>query len=95
MRNDTERLASFGIRINNVNPGPTKTGIFTHDGSNEAEKNAGLSVYEKLSRNAVIPGGAEPWEISRVILFLADEQSKSITGASYYIDRGLSTFAPQ
>jgi len=94
MRNDTARLASLGIRINNVNPGPTKTGIFTHDGSNELERNAGLSVYEKLSRNSVLPGGAEPWEVSRVILFLADEQSKSITGASYYIDRGLSTFAP-
>uniref|UniRef100_A0AC35FE26 Uncharacterized protein n=1 Tax=Panagrolaimus sp. PS1159 TaxID=55785 RepID=A0AC35FE26_9BILA len=79
MRNDTERLAS----------------LESASTTNDAEKNAGLSVYEKLSRNAVIPGGAEPWEISRVILFLADEKSKSITGASYYIDRGLSTFAPQ
>uniref|UniRef100_A0A914D753 Uncharacterized protein n=1 Tax=Acrobeloides nanus TaxID=290746 RepID=A0A914D753_9BILA len=94
MRNDTARLASLGIRINNVNPGPTITGIFTHDGSNKTEVDAGLSVYEKLSRNAVLPGGAEPSEVSRIILFLADEQSKSITGASYYIDRGLSTYAP-
>jgi NAD(P)-dependent dehydrogenase (short-subunit alcohol dehydrogenase family) len=94
MRNDTARLASLGIRINNVNPGPTITGLFTHGCNNNFELDVGQSVYEKLSRNSVLPGGAEPWEISRTILFLADEQSKSITGASYYIDRGISTYAP-
>ncbi|KAI1716844.1 enoyl-(Acyl carrier protein) reductase domain-containing protein [Ditylenchus destructor] len=91
---DAPRLATFGIRINNVNPGPTNANIFRHGATNQTELDAGLSVYEALTRNALFKGHAEPDEVSRVILFLADERSKSIHGSLYLIDRGLACSAP-
>jgi len=52
IRNDTDRLATFGIRINNVNPGPVKTNIFVHGAQNETQEKVGLGVLECLERNA-------------------------------------------
>lgn len=71
-------LASFGVRVNSIHPGPTDTPMI--DAGHE-EIAAGLP-YKRL---------ATPDEIARLVLFLASDASSYINGAEIAIDGGASS----
>ena len=78
-------LAPRGIRVNAVNPGVVETNL---------HKRGGMSAedYEKFLANAAnthpIGRAGQPEEVGELIHFLASDNAKWITGATYAIDGG-------
>lgn len=78
-------LAPRGIRVNAVNPGVVETNL---------HKRGGMSAedYEKFLANAAnthpIGRAGQPEEVGELIYFLASDNAKWITGATYAIDGG-------
>jgi glucose 1-dehydrogenase len=82
MRNAAFELAPFGIRVNNIAPGPIATPI----------NRATLEDPEKLELlRRVVPLArmGEPEEVAQVALFLASDRAAYVTGATYYVDGGM------
>ncbi|KOB68460.1 Uncharacterized protein OBRU01_18342 [Operophtera brumata] len=77
-------LAAKGVRVNTVNPGPVRTDIMEADGITDEQRDAMLA-------GARVPLGrvGEPEEIADVILFLASDKARSVTGSSYVSDNGM------
>jgi len=82
----TETLAieagKFGIRVNCISPGATRTQEF-EDWVKVSAKNAGISyekVMSKLVDNNALKRIAEPSEIAACVVFLASDDSSAITG---------------
>ncbi|XP_075983611.1 3-oxoacyl-[acyl-carrier-protein] reductase FabG-like [Anticarsia gemmatalis] len=73
-------LSSEGVRVNTVSPGPTRTEVLKTAGSTQTWDEC--RDFFKLSRVS------EPEEIGDLILFLASDKAKSITGVDYAIDNG-------
>lgn len=72
-------ISSYGIRVNAVAPGPTKTDMIQ-------------TVYEKVG-DAILTRSAmgrlaNPEEVANVVLFLATEQSSFVNGQVIRIDGG-------
>jgi glucose 1-dehydrogenase len=82
MRNAAVELSAFGIRVNNVAPGPIATPI-------QGDAVRDPDVLERIRR--VVPLGrfGEPEEVAEVALFLASDRSAYVTGATYLVDGGL------
>jgi NAD(P)-dependent dehydrogenase (short-subunit alcohol dehydrogenase family) len=79
-------LAPFGIRVNSVSPGYTRTDMTTQYFGPEAD--------EFLSKNFVrapIRRIVEPGEIASTFLFLASDEASGITGANLVVDGGLTS----
>lgn len=74
-------LAAHGVRVNTVSPGPVATDIFDA-GSME-------DYLETLKKSTALGRIGQPEEISDIILFLASDKAKSITGSDYVSDNGL------
>lgn len=82
MRNAAFELAPFGIRVNNVAPGPIATPA--------NEEALGDPATEALVREVVpLARWGAPEEVAEVVLFLASERSRYVTGATYTVDGGL------
>ena len=82
MREMAKTYSRFGITINNVCPGATRTDInrdVLADPAYEAQ------VIEKIPAGFI----AEPEDIAPTVTFLASEAARYITGASIFIDGGL------
>ncbi|XP_061163954.1 3-oxoacyl-[acyl-carrier-protein] reductase FabG-like [Saccostrea echinata] len=85
-------LAKENVRVNSVNPGVIK--------SFEFQKRAGMTeqIYnqyiEKQKELQPLTGAVEPEEVAKVILFLASDQSSSITGELIYVDGGRHAVMP-
>ncbi len=83
-------LAPFGITVNNVLPGYTKTERLT-ELANYLAKEKGVSLQEVFSQwESNIPMGrlAQPEEIANAVLFLASPLASYITGVSLPVDGG-------
>ncbi|MFL6466942.1 MAG: glucose 1-dehydrogenase [Pyrinomonadaceae bacterium] len=78
-------LAPKGIRVNAVNPGVVVTNLHKRSGMNDAD-------YSKFLDNAKnthpLGRAGEPSEVAELVYFLASENAKWITGATYSIDGG-------
>lgn len=83
MRNLAVELAPFNIRVNNVAPGAIKTPI-----------NASLlqkpELIASLQNNISLGRLGEPEDVASVVAFLACDDSKYVTGSTYYVDGGLT-----
>ncbi|KOB74729.1 Hydroxybutyrate dehydrogenase [Operophtera brumata] len=79
-------LAAKGVRVNTVNPGPVKTDILESAGVTAEQRDAMMAAVSKM-----VPLGrvGEPEEIADVILFLASDKAKSVTGSTYVSDNGM------
>lgn len=78
-------LAPRHVRVNAVNPGVVETNLHKRGGMS-------LEDYEKFLSNAAnthpIGRAGQPEEVGELIYFLASDNAKWITGATYAIDGG-------
>lgn len=69
-------LGPYGITVNVVAPGPVQTGYITPE------------MEEKLRSEIPLRRVGKPEDVADVILFLASEQARWITGQLLYVDGG-------
>lgn len=89
MRNLAVEAAPRKIRVNTVNPSPVDNRMMR---SLEAGFAPGHAEAAKKELEKAIPLGryADPEEIGQLVLFLADDNSKFITGTTQVIDGGMN-----
>ncbi|XP_035212601.1 short-chain dehydrogenase reductase ATA1-like [Stegodyphus dumicola] len=86
-------LASFGVRVNSVNPGVIITEIHKRGGMSEEEYEKFLE-HCKETHALGRPGTVD--EVAQAIIFLADEDKSSfITGVNLPIDGGRGVMCPR
>ena len=78
-------LAPVGVRVNSVNPGVVRTNLHRRSGMDEETYNAFL---ERGKTTHPLGRVGRPEEVADLIMFLASDKAKWITGASYSIDGG-------
>ena len=85
----TQNLASewgpFGVRVNTVAPGYTRTPLL------QAEVDAGRRDPALLEASAALQRMIEPEEVGRAIRFLLSDEASAITGVCLPIDAGWLT----
>ncbi|XP_021184490.3 uncharacterized oxidoreductase YxbG [Helicoverpa armigera] len=79
-------LASSGVRVNTVNPGPVLTDIIENMGASKEQVEAGFKRMQNLTALNRI---SEPEEIGDLVLFLASDKAKAITGSTFVTDNGV------
>ncbi|XP_063619044.1 uncharacterized oxidoreductase TM_0325-like [Cydia splendana] len=77
-------FAQFGVRVNSVNPGPVKTDIVANAGAPNPDK-----YWERFKQGTALKNISEPEETADLILFLASDKARSITGSSFVTDNGM------
>lgn len=89
MRNLALEVASRKIRVNTINPSPVDNRMMR---SLEEGYGPGDATGMKKAFENSIPLGryAEPIEIAQLVLFLASDESKFITGTTQVIDGGMN-----
>lgn len=96
----TETLAievgRFGIRVNCISPGATRTQEF-EDWARVSAADAGISYEEmmiKITDNNALKRIAEPCEIAACVVFLASDDSGAITGHNLVASCGFHLVHP-
>ncbi|XP_046978459.1 3-oxoacyl-[acyl-carrier-protein] reductase FabG-like [Vanessa cardui] len=74
-------LGPHGVRVNTISPGPVRTDIL---------ENTNNSVtWDSLIPFTLLNRVSEPEEVADLILFIASDRAKSITGVNYVTDNGM------
>ena len=82
--------AKQGIRVNSICPGYIKTKMDVEFMGNPSDAEEQL---DKLAASVVpIPRRAEPIEVAYLVLYLASDESKYVTGSDLVIDGGWTTY---
>jgi NAD(P)-dependent dehydrogenase (short-subunit alcohol dehydrogenase family) len=91
-----DELAPHGVRVNAVNPGPTRTRRWDTMMTNLAAGSGRSVEAEEAAALAPIPLGRinEADEIGRLVAFVASEMSATMTGTSITADGGLTRALP-
>ncbi len=84
-RTDAICYAPYGIRVNCVHPGSTKTPLFIKAG--ETYPGGYESYLAMMQAKHPLPL-AEPVDIANCVLFLASDEARFVTGASLVCDGG-------
>jgi len=89
MRSTAIEAAPYNIRVNTIHPAPVNNRMMR---SIEEQAAPGYSEDVKKQFEQIIPlnRNAEPIEIAQLVLFLASNESKYITGTTQLIDGGMS-----
>ncbi|MEU6275278.1 oxidoreductase [Streptomyces populi] len=90
----SKEVGPKGVRVNTVSPGPVKTDLWLGGGGVAAtvSASAGLTpddVVAKASGATVTGRFSEPSEVAGLVLFLAGDGARNITGSDFVIDGGL------
>lgn len=90
----SKEVASQGIRVNTVSPGPVTTALWTGaDGvAATVSRASGIAAQDVIDRTAAhIDTGrfTTPEEVADLVVFLASPRAGNITGADFVIDGGL------
>ncbi|CAH2265645.1 uncharacterized oxidoreductase TM_0325-like [Pararge aegeria] len=73
-------LAEHGVRVNTISPGPVVTDLM---------ENCGVSItWDSLKPLTALNKVSEAQEIADLILFVASDKAKSITGSNFTSDNG-------
>ncbi|XP_035448653.2 3-oxoacyl-[acyl-carrier-protein] reductase FabG-like [Spodoptera frugiperda] len=83
-RGAATELASHGVRVNSVNPGPVTTDI--RETSNMPTE---LSEDNIIEKTTALGKAADSEEVADIILYLASEKARSVTGSCYVMDNGM------
>ncbi|XP_061717993.1 meso-2,3-butanediol dehydrogenase-like [Cydia pomonella] len=78
-------LARDGVRVCSVNPGGTRTSFAQNAGFSKEEVE---QLYATRDKSYPLGKMAEPGEVADLILYLASDRARSITGTVYVIDNG-------
>jgi 3alpha(or 20beta)-hydroxysteroid dehydrogenase len=81
-------LGPYGIRVNSVVPGPTRTAMTERKGWTDEDYNAAYGLYP-LGRMAA------PGEIAALCLFLASDEASFCTGGDFVADGGVTAGKPR
>ncbi|MGH7890163.1 MAG: SDR family NAD(P)-dependent oxidoreductase, partial [Thermodesulfobacteriota bacterium] len=82
--------AKQGIRVNSICPGYIKTKMDPEFIGNPPDAEEQL---DKLAESVVpIPRRAEPLEVSHLVLYLASDESRYVTGSDFVIDGGWTAY---
>ncbi|CAH0402589.1 unnamed protein product [Chilo suppressalis] len=73
-------LGSKGIRVNAVSPGPVRTNLINNS--------AAPFSLDQLKEDTLLNRISEPDEIADLVLYLASDKAKGITGSNYVVDNG-------
>ncbi|XP_047995176.1 3-oxoacyl-[acyl-carrier-protein] reductase FabG-like [Leguminivora glycinivorella] len=76
-------LSPHGVRVNCVNPGPVKTDVLANAGVQNPDM-----LFEYWKSKTLLKRMGEPEEIADLILFLASDKARSITGSTFVSDNG-------
>lgn len=82
-------LASDGIRVNAIAPGPIRTDIWN---VTNLDEEAAKEHEKRITGNNPMQRFGEPEEVANVALFLASEESSFITGTVIGVDGGDGAF---
>ncbi|GBP85333.1 Glucose 1-dehydrogenase 1 [Eumeta japonica] len=82
-RSVASEVASKGVRVNLVGPGPVKTDIYQTSGFADEEVAA-------IAKQMPLGFMTETEEVGELILFLASDKARSVTGSTYAIDVGVA-----
>ncbi|XP_034827788.1 3-oxoacyl-[acyl-carrier-protein] reductase FabG-like [Maniola hyperantus] len=74
-------FAPHGVRVNSVSPGPVETDIMDNAGVNNISFS---DIKDQLPLRRI----SEPEEIADIVLYIASDKAKAITGSDYIIDNG-------
>ena len=84
-RSIAQELASSGVRVNTVNPGPVRTDILQNTGiTGEMEE----ATFKYMRSMTTLNRISDPEEIADIVLFLASDKARAITGSSFVTDNG-------
>ncbi|XP_023936207.1 17-beta-hydroxysteroid dehydrogenase 14-like [Bicyclus anynana] len=75
-------LAPYGIRVNTVSPGPTRTDFVNNASNVNAD-------YDAIKLKTALNRVSDPEEIAEMILFVASDKGKGMTGSNTVIDNGM------
>lgn len=78
-------LSPHGIRVNAVCPGPVYSDIFENLGVAKEEENG---FYESMRQSTALKRVSDPVEIADLVIFLASDKAKGITGTVSVSDNG-------
>lgn len=77
-----KEMGTRGINVNTISPGPTNTELFTTGKSRELiDHLASLSAFKRLG---------EPSDIAKIVVFLAGDEAKWISGQNIGINGGMA-----
>ncbi|CAH2043724.1 unnamed protein product, partial [Iphiclides podalirius] len=80
-------LASKGVRVNAVNPGPVKTNLFTRAGLSSEFSDA---LFASFSAALPLKKICECEDVAELVTYLGSDKASSITGSCVVMDCGVS-----
>ncbi|KAG7302059.1 hypothetical protein JYU34_013515 [Plutella xylostella] len=80
-------MAQHGVRVNSVNPGGTRTPFAENAGFTKAQVE---ELYKARDKNYPLGKMVESEEVADLIVYLASDRARSITGGVHVIDNGES-----
>lgn len=78
-------LAAKGVRANCVNPGPVQTDFIRSLGVDRSKLS---EFWERMAKVTALGRVSDPEEIADLVLFIASDKARAITGSSYVTDNG-------
>lgn len=85
MKSIAQEVAHYRIRVNSICPGAVRTPINTRVWSTP-------QAYRELMKLVPYNRIGEPEDVGRVAVFLASDQADYITGASIFVDGGMTLY---
>ncbi|XP_075980419.1 putative oxidoreductase TM_0325 [Anticarsia gemmatalis] len=82
-------LGPKGVRVNTVNPGPVKTDFISNLGIDKANHD---KFWKNIGTMTILKRVSEPEEIADLVLFVASDKARAITGSSILTDNGMALF---
>jgi 3alpha(or 20beta)-hydroxysteroid dehydrogenase len=79
-----KELAPFGVRVNSIHPGIIDTPML------RTFEAAGEGVREAVRMRIPLGREADPFEVARIALYLASDESSYSTGSEFIVDGGWS-----
>jgi glucose 1-dehydrogenase len=85
MKTLAQELAPHKIRVNGISPGAIRTGI---------NRQAWATPQAEANLDKLIPWGhsGDPSDVARAALWLASDLSSYVTGATLYVDGGMTLY---